>query len=81
MTDNKSPGAGLKLEKPWGGRRFNRPTDAFVERFTWPLVRFFDQRLYHHESRLHCPFATCWQRVGVLTNEERDTILEGLGRR
>jgi argininosuccinate lyase len=70
MTDqNKS------AEKPWGGR-FTEPTDAFVERFTASVG--FDQRLYHHDITGSVAHATMLARVSVLTDEERDTIIEGL---
>ncbi|MFN2362110.1 MAG: argininosuccinate lyase [Marinobacter sp.] len=70
MTDqNKS------AEKPWGGR-FTEPTDAFVERFTASVG--FDQRLYHHDITGSIAHATMLAEVGVLTTEERDTIIEGL---
>lgn len=70
MTDqNKS------AEKPWGGR-FTEPTDAFVERFTASVG--FDQRLYHHDITGSIAHATMLAEVGVLTVEERDTIIEGL---
>jgi len=61
--------------KPWGGR-FTEPTDAFVEAFTASVS--FDRRLYRHDimgSRAH---ARMLARVGVLSEEERDRILEGL---
>jgi argininosuccinate lyase len=70
MTDqNKS------AEKPWGGR-FTEPTDAFVERFTASVG--FDQRLYHHDITGSIAHATMLAKVGVLTAEERDAIIEGL---
>ncbi len=64
---------GVKL---WGGR-FTEATDAFVERFTASIG--FDQRLARHDiagSRAH---ATMLAEQGVLTAEERDAILAGLG--
>lgn len=75
MTDNKSPEQASSSEKPWGGR-FTEPTDAFVERFTASVG--FDQRLYHHDITGSIAHATMLAAVGVLTNEERDTILDGL---
>ncbi len=78
MTDqNKSAGknADKSAEKPWGGR-FTEPTDAFVERFTASVG--FDQRLYHHDITGSIAHATMLADVGVLTAEERDTIIEGL---
>ncbi len=62
-------------EKPWGGR-FTEPTDAFVERFTASVD--FDQRLYYHDIQGSIAHATMLAKVGVLTDEERDTILGGL---
>ncbi len=61
--------------KPWAGR-FTEPTDAFVEAFTASVG--FDRRLYRHDiegSRAH---ARMLAHVGVLTEQERDAILEGL---
>ena len=61
--------------KPWGGR-FTEPTDAFVEAFT--ASQTFDRRLYRHDimgSRAHARMLTA---VGVLTDVELDSILEGL---
>ncbi len=63
--------------KPWAGR-FTEPTDAFVEAFTASVG--FDQRLYRHDiagSRAHARMLT---HVGVLTQGECDTILQGLDR-
>ncbi|MGP4842905.1 argininosuccinate lyase [Marinobacter sp. 1Y8] len=62
-------------EKPWGGR-FSEPTDAFVERFTASVG--FDQRLYHHDITGSIAHATMLAKVGVLTDAERDQIIEGL---
>jgi argininosuccinate lyase len=75
MTDNKSPEQASSSEKPWGGR-FTEPTDAFVERFTASVG--FDQRLYHHDITGSIAHATMLAAVDVLTDEERDTIVEGL---
>ncbi|MCT8469245.1 argininosuccinate lyase [Chromohalobacter canadensis] len=60
----------------WGGR-FSEPTDAFVARFTASVA--FDRRLYHHDIRGSIAHATMLERVGVLTCEERETIVQGLG--
>jgi len=62
-------------EKPWGGR-FSEPTDAFVERFTASVD--FDRRLYHHDILGSIAHARMLARVGVLTEDERDRIIEGL---
>ncbi|QJQ95452.1 MULTISPECIES: argininosuccinate lyase [Halomonadaceae] len=59
----------------WGGR-FSEPTDAFVERFTASVS--FDQRLAHHDIRGSIAHATMLAGVGVLSEAERDAIVEGL---
>src|SRR5690606_20529113 len=61
--------------KPWGGR-FSEPTDAFVERFTASIG--FDYRLYHHDTNGSIAHATMLAKVGVLTEAERDQIIQGL---
>ncbi|WP_185233533.1 argininosuccinate lyase [Teredinibacter franksiae] len=61
--------------KPWGGR-FSEATDAFVERFTASVD--FDQRLYHHDINGSIAHATMLASVGVLTNEETSSIIDGL---
>lgn len=61
--------------KPWGGR-FSEPTDAFVERFTASVD--FDQRLYHHDISGSIAHATMLACAGVLTDEEKTTIIDGL---
>ncbi|WP_029654399.1 argininosuccinate lyase [Marinobacter daepoensis] len=75
MTDQKKSDQTSTSEKPWGGR-FSEPTDAFVERFTASVG--FDQRLYHHDITGSIAHATMLAKVGVLTDEERDQIIEGL---
>lgn len=59
----------------WGGR-FSEPTDAFVERFTASVT--FDQRLAHQDIRGSIAHATMLARIGVLTDEECATIVDGL---
>lgn len=61
--------------KPWGGR-FSEATDAFVERFTASIG--FDYRLYHHDINGSIAHATMLAKVGVLTEAERDQIVNGL---
>lgn len=64
-------------QKLWGGR-FTESTDAFVEEFTASVM--FDQRLYLQDiqgSMAHCRMLA---KVGVLTETERDQILDGLTR-
>lgn len=61
--------------KPWGGR-FSEATDAFVERFTASVG--FDQRLYHHDIQGSIAHATMLASVGVLTDDEKTAIIDGL---
>lgn len=61
--------------KLWGGR-FSEPTDAFVEAFTASVQ--FDQRLYRQDiegSRAH---ARMLNKVGVLSDEDLQSLLQGL---
>ncbi len=71
---NTSPSA-QKTEKPWNGR-FTEPTDAFVEAFTASVG--FDRRMYQQDINGSIAHAKMLAHVGVLTNEERDTITAGL---
>ncbi|HEB93350.1 MAG TPA: argininosuccinate lyase [Gammaproteobacteria bacterium] len=63
------------VEKPWGGR-FSEPTDVFVEAFTASVT--FDKRLYAHDIKGSIAHASMLARVGVLTEAERDAIIDGL---
>ncbi|MEA3299581.1 MAG: argininosuccinate lyase [Pseudomonadota bacterium] len=60
----------------WGGR-FSEATDAFVARFTASVN--FDQRLYRQDIRGSLAHARMLARVGVLSAEELDSIVAGLG--
>ncbi len=71
MTQENTTGR----DKPWGGR-FTEPTDAFVERFTASID--FDKRLYYHDIAGSIAHATMLAKVGVLTDAERDQIIQGL---
>ncbi|WP_416884865.1 argininosuccinate lyase [Marinospirillum sp.] len=75
QSSTSSTTASAQIEKLWGGR-FNEPTDAFVEGFTASVQ--FDQRLYHHDIQGSIAHATMLAKVGVLTEAERDAIIEGL---
>lgn len=59
----------------WGGR-FSEPVDAFVARFTASVD--FDKRLYRHDIQGSIAHATMLAKVGVLSDAERDQIIEGL---
>ncbi len=64
-----------KTNQSWGGR-FNEPVDAFVARFTASVD--FDQRLYRHDIMGSIAHATMLAKVGVLSTDERDTVIAGL---
>ena len=64
-----------KQEKPWNGR-FTEPTDQFVEAFTASVT--FDQRLYQYDIQGSIAHATMLQKVGVLTQDEQEQIINGL---
>ncbi len=64
-----------ETNKSWGGR-FSEATDTFVARFTASVD--FDQRLYAQDIQGSIAHATMLASVGVLTEEEKDQIIEGL---
>ncbi len=59
----------------WGGR-FSEPVDAFVARFTASVE--FDQRMASQDIQGSIAHATMLTHVGVLTESERDQIIQGL---
>lgn len=61
--------------KPWGGR-FTEATDSFVERFTASVQ--FDQRLYLHDIKGSIAHASMLSEVGVLDEDEKQQIIDGL---
>lgn len=58
------------------GGRFSEATDAFVAEFTASVQ--FDQRFYKQDIAGSIAHATMLAKVGVLTEAERDDIIEGL---
>ena len=62
-------------EKPWGGR-FSEATDAFVETFTASVG--FDKRLYHYDIQGSIAHANMLGAVGIISDEERASIVAGL---
>ena len=64
-----------KTNQSWGGR-FSEPVDAFVARFTASVE--FDKRLYRHDIMGSIAHASMLAKVGVLTDAERDSIIDGL---
>lgn len=71
MTDSKI------AAKPWSGR-FQQTTDAFVEAFTASVG--FDRRLYRQDIAGSIAHARMLQRQGILSEDECDAIVDGLGR-
>jgi argininosuccinate lyase len=67
-TDSKS-------DKPWQGR-FTESTDAFVEAFTASVA--FDRRLYDHDIEGSIAHARMLGKSGIITEAERDAIINGL---
>lgn len=61
--------------KPWGGR-FSEATDAFVERFTASVT--FDQRMAMQDIRGSVAHATMLASAGVLSEDEKTAIIDGL---
>ncbi|EAR11016.1 argininosuccinate lyase [Reinekea blandensis] len=59
----------------WGGR-FSEATDAFVAEFTASIG--FDQRLYRQDIEGSIAHATMLAECGVLTDEEKNAIVQGL---
>jgi len=76
MSDPKQNKATEVTEKPWTGR-FTEPTDAFVEAFGASVG--FDQRMYKQDIAGSVAHAKMLTSIGVLTAEECDAILGGLG--
>ena len=56
--------------------RFSEPTDDFVARFTASVG--FDRRLYHYDIAGSIAHARMLARIGVLTGDERDAVIDGL---
>ena len=73
MSDTN--GQAENTNQQWGGR-FSEPVDAFVARFTASVD--FDQRMSNQDIQGSIAHATMLAKVGVLTEEERDQIIQGL---
>lgn len=70
MTDTNKT-----TNQQWGGR-FSEPVDAFVARFTASVE--FDQRMAKQDIQGSIAHGKMLTSVGVLTEEERDQIIQGL---
>ncbi|MGD8956336.1 MAG: argininosuccinate lyase, partial [Chromatiaceae bacterium] len=62
-------------KKLWSGR-FTEPTDAFVEAFTASVE--FDQRLAPYDVQGSIAHAKMLARQGIISQQERDSIIQGL---
>ncbi|MFB3100480.1 MAG: argininosuccinate lyase, partial [Gammaproteobacteria bacterium] len=72
---NESGENNPQKDKPWGGR-FSVATAAFVEQFTQSVS--YDQRLYHYDIMGSVAHVSMLAKVGVLSRQESDQIIEGL---
>jgi argininosuccinate lyase len=73
VTAPRPPAGGA--DKPWGGR-FTESAHPAAEGFTASLA--FDRRLWRHDIIGSVAWARALARAGLLTNAERDALLEGL---
>jgi len=64
-----------KSDKPWGGR-FSEGTDRFVEAFTASVS--FDKKLADYDIDGSIAHATMLAQTGVLTDDEKRQITDGL---
>ncbi|KAF5296297.1 hypothetical protein FQR65_LT19823 [Abscondita terminalis] len=74
-SSNSSNPSQAQTSGMWGGR-FSEATDAFVAEFTASVQ--FDQRFYKQDIAGSIAHATMLAKVGVLTEQERDDIINGL---
>jgi argininosuccinate lyase len=62
--------------KLWGGR-FSEAQDPLMEKFNESLS--FDRRMWREDADGSVGYARALARAGVITDEERDAIVQGLG--
>ncbi|WP_314914254.1 argininosuccinate lyase [Acinetobacter harbinensis] len=74
-SSNSSNPSQAQTSGMWGGR-FSEATDAFVAEFTASVQ--FDQRFYKQDIAGSIAHATMLAKVGVLTEQERNDIINGL---
>lgn len=74
-SHSSQPSTSNQTSGMWGGR-FSEATDAFVAEFTASVQ--FDQRFYRQDIAGSIAHATMLAKVGVLTEQERDDIIQGL---
>ena len=73
--DTSNPDQDNATPSMWGGR-FSSPTDAFVARFTASVD--VDWRLFDHDIQGSIAHANGLAAAGVLSEADRDAIVEGL---
>ncbi len=76
MTNNIQNSSQTQTNQSWGGR-FSEPTDEFVKIFGASV--FFDKILAPYDIQGSIAHATMLQEVGLLTKDEKNQIIEGLG--
>lgn len=74
--NNTSNNSSTGTNSQWGGR-FSEATDAFVQRFTASVQ--FDQRMAKQDIQGSIAHATMLTAVGVLSEDEKAAIIQGLG--
>ncbi len=74
-SSNSSNPSQAQTSGMWGGR-FSEATDAFVAEFTASVQ--FDQRFYKQDIAGSIAHAIMLAKVGVLTEQERNDIINGL---
>ncbi|KAI7837903.1 hypothetical protein COHA_008284 [Chlorella ohadii] len=77
MAQAAAAPAGGEAKKLWGGR-FTGATDPLMEKFNESLP--FDRRMWAEDIRGSQAYAKALAKAGVLTQEEADTIVEGLSK-
>ena len=75
LPDSSHPPAQSQTSGMWGGR-FTEATDAFVAEFTASVQ--FDQRFYRQDIAGSIAHATMLAKVGVLSAQEHEDIVQGL---
>ncbi|PRW61120.1 argininosuccinate lyase [Chlorella sorokiniana] len=77
MAQAAAAPAGGEAKKLWGGR-FTGATDPLMEKFNESLP--FDRRMWAEDIRGSQAYAKALAKAGVLTQDEADTIVEGLSK-
>ena len=73
----KSEGATGEKKKLWGGR-FSEDIDPLMEKFNESLS--FDRRMAQEDIRGSKGYAKALAKTGIITDDERDALIEGLGK-